>query len=576
MATKITSKHDTTVYYPAQPDMSRNQDLAGQTVSSNGYNVTYDSNGYATSAAKSSGGSSGNTITSTKGTSGSSSSGSSGSTSSNKVITDSGSSSTSGNSSANSSQSTAPDGTPMWVIMNNINREAMGMNTINYDAEKGKFLDDNYVPMYSPYLDYGRDDLNPAFVERILSGGNDPTNYQGYTAADPNGSDYYAQYYGMSAEDQALLKLCGEGYNSATNDAARAYWHAQAEKIRAKYGYSGGEDGSGNLPPSSTGSSSSSSTRVPVITKPSGTATQSGTTSGLISGTLPQLPSGTGMSMEDIMALLPEFSPRPLPGNISDYYTGPSTTPALPGSITDYLEQAALSTNAFTPSEPGSYDLSEAIREQAAARMEADLAGLKSAYEKSMAGYDAVAQKLPQSYDTARNSAAAQNALARQAFNEYAAASGLSSGATGQAQLAQSSAYQRSLAGLNQAQADALGEVERNKSDLQREYEFAIAAAEATGNADLASALYQEQIRVQGLEREDAQLAQQMAMLQEQEKWDRATDLWNQAMSQYQMELAQDQELWNRAKDQWNQSLTQYQLGQAQDQAKWDQAVTQL
>lgn len=37
----------------AKPDMSRNQDLAGKTVSKGGYNISYNENGYATSAVKS-------------------------------------------------------------------------------------------------------------------------------------------------------------------------------------------------------------------------------------------------------------------------------------------------------------------------------------------------------------------------------------------------------------------------------------------------------------------------------------------------------------------------------------------
>ena len=32
------------------PDMSRDKDLAGKTVSKGGYNITYDENGYATKA----------------------------------------------------------------------------------------------------------------------------------------------------------------------------------------------------------------------------------------------------------------------------------------------------------------------------------------------------------------------------------------------------------------------------------------------------------------------------------------------------------------------------------------------
>lgn len=63
-----------------------------------------------------------------------------------------------------------------------------------------------------------------------------------YTPAG-KGSDYYAEQK-MSAADQAALKAAGDAYNKATTQAEKDAAHAQAEAIRAKYGYSGGKDGS--------------------------------------------------------------------------------------------------------------------------------------------------------------------------------------------------------------------------------------------------------------------------------------------------------------------------------------------
>ena len=53
--------------------------------------------------------------------------------------------------------------------------------------------------------------------------------------------------------------------------------------------------------------------------------------------------------------------------------------------------------------------------------MESDLANLKYAFDETMSGYDAAASRLPQTYNAGRNHAAAQNALAQQSFNEFAA-----------------------------------------------------------------------------------------------------------------------------------------------------------
>lgn len=69
-----------------------------------------------------------------------------------------------------------------------------------------------------------------------------------YTPAG-KGSDYYMNNVdgkgtSMSASDQAALKAAGDAYNNATNDDERKAAHDAAEKIRAKYGYSGGDDGS--------------------------------------------------------------------------------------------------------------------------------------------------------------------------------------------------------------------------------------------------------------------------------------------------------------------------------------------
>ncbi|MGM9640549.1 MAG: hypothetical protein ACI3V3_04210 [Faecousia sp.] len=155
----------------------------------------------------------------------------------------------------------------------------------------------------------------------------------------------------------------------------------------------------------------------------------------------------------------------------------------------------------------GDYNLSEYLRKAYAAQLESELAGLKVAYEKSMAGYEDQEARLPQQYDAARNNVAAQDALARKAFDERAAASGLSSGAAGQAELARSSAYQRDIANLDQQQANAASDIQLAKTNLQAQYESAIAQARAEGNSALATALYDELVRVQNLNREDAILA---------------------------------------------------------------------
>lgn len=164
---------------------------------------------------------------------------------------------------------------------------------------------------------------------------------------------------------------------------------------------------------------------------------------------------------------------------------------------------------AAAPTAPAAknYDLSGYRRQQSTAEIEAALADLKGAYTKGMAAYDAQQDKLPERYRAAMNSAAAQSAMAKKNFDEQAAASGLNSGASGQAALDASAVYQGNISNLQQAKAQDMAEIDRAKADLTAQYETAVAKAKAEGNAELAKALYQEMIRVQGLEREDEQTA---------------------------------------------------------------------
>lgn len=161
--------------------------------------------------------------------------------------------------------------------------------------------------------------------------------------------------------------------------------------------------------------------------------------------------------------------------------------------------------------QPG-YNHSTYLRKEAAGRLESELAGLKGAYDSSMAEYDAALEMLPQRYQGYRNDAAAQSAMAQKNFDERATASGLNSGASGQAALDASAVYRGTLAQLNQAQANGLAEFDRDKANLTARYETAVAQARANGDADLAQALYQELIRVEGIEEQRRQEADTKAL----------------------------------------------------------------
>jgi hypothetical protein len=188
------------------------------------------------------------------------------------------------------------------------------------------------------------------------------------------------------------------------------------------------------------------------------------------------------------------------------YLMGTDTSPGAQGAgqvqnYGDFVSQGGGTTGAsgsILNATGRSYDIgdgSDYLKQLYADKVAAELASLKSAYEQNVNSLDAAREQIPQSYDIARNSAANQNALSRGAFNEMAVAQGLNTGTTGQAALAQDVVYQQNLSDIDRQQAQALSDLDLQRANLETTYKNAIAQAEATGNAELADALYQEYVR---------------------------------------------------------------------------------
>lgn len=142
-------------------------------------------------------------------------------------------------------------------------------------------------------------------------------------------------------------------------------------------------------------------------------------------------------------------------------------------------------------------NLSNYLKEQYAAQKENELSQLKNAYNKNVQALDEKAASVPAQYEAAKNEAAVQNAIAKKNFNEQAVATGLNTGASGQAELARSNAYMSALTKLNRSEAEAKQALERDRLSLQTDYENALTAKAAASDAALQSALYQEMIRQQ-------------------------------------------------------------------------------
>ena len=171
-------------------------------------------------------------------------------------------------------------------------------------------------------------------------------------------------------------------------------------------------------------------------------------------------------------------------------------------------------------------DLSGYLSAIYAAQTQAQISALKSAYEQNLAGLQAQADKIPETYQAARNEAASQNDIARLAFQEYANARGMNTGTSGQAALANSSVLQSNLTDIASQESNALAENALQQEQLAAEYRNAAAQAQAQGNSQLAQALYSEYVR-----QDDA--AFQMAQLaQEQANWQASFDTANQQWAQ--------------------------------------------
>lgn len=140
-------------------------------------------------------------------------------------------------------------------------------------------------------------------------------------------------------------------------------------------------------------------------------------------------------------------------------------------------------------------NLSNYLKQQYASQLESELAGLENAYKQATEALDRTAQAIPQEYETKRNTVAATNALEKQAFDERANAMGLNTGTSGQAHLARSSMYQRDLAGIGAAEANAMADLDLQRAQRQAEYEMAMAQAKAESDAALNNALYAEMVR---------------------------------------------------------------------------------
>lgn len=160
----------------------------------------------------------------------------------------------------------------------------------------------------------------------------------------------------------------------------------------------------------------------------------------------------------------------------------------------------------------GNSSMTDYINDLYAQNLEAELQALKSAYDSNVAEVENQNEKIAEQYRSARNQAAANNALESQQMRELGIAQGLNTGATGQMALAQSAAYQNNLGNLWASEAQDQADVDMTLANLLNEYNSNVQQVTANSNAQRAQALYQEMVRQQNLAAQNQSTAREYAL----------------------------------------------------------------
>lgn len=175
--------------------------------------------------------------------------------------------------------------------------------------------------------------------------------------------------------------------------------------------------------------------------------------------------------------------------------TAPTTTSPSPAVSTTQTktEQAVAPAVTIPTRQVNSYeqyvnDMYEAERQAALSALEAEYAAAIGELERQKAAISPM-------YQNARNQTAGVNARETQAMNEMLAAAGLSSGGRAQGAIAQSNVLQSELGALQQAEAQALAEIESQRTQVSAQYQARVREAIMNNEMQKAAALYEEAIR---------------------------------------------------------------------------------
>ena len=263
---------------------------------------------------------------------------------------------------------------------------------------------------------------------------------------------------------------------------------------------------------------------------------------------------------------VPTTRPTLPSGNIGGWATG-NTGGGIGGTGTGETGNTGNTGN--TGYEYTGTDLTDYRKELYAKNLEAELANLKSTYDTNVADLEAQQKDIKQQFEAARNQTAAQYDLGRMRFNEYALANGLNTGTAGQGVLAQSAAYQGNLADIGSQEASAMSDNSLQLTKLAAQYNAAINEAKATGDFQLAQALYDELVRQENVAIQQQQAAQEQANWEKQFEYQQ--QLAAQSQSNWERQFAYQQQL-----DSQDYAMSQQQLAAQSQQRDYEYAMTLL
>lgn len=160
----------------------------------------------------------------------------------------------------------------------------------------------------------------------------------------------------------------------------------------------------------------------------------------------------------------------------------------------------------------GGSDLSGYLNQMYDAQLKSQLAALESAYQENLAELERNQVETDTAYNEQKRQTQGNAERSAANWRELANAQGLNTGAMGQAALAQNNQLQSNLNTLGAAQAQALANIQSQRTLLGKQYQLQILQAQADNDFERAQQLYSEAVRQDEILREQEQQA--MSMMQ--------------------------------------------------------------